>query len=93
MMETNKAIITMVGKDQIGIMAGVCQYLAQAQINILDIAQTILQDLFNMTMIVDLDTTDVPFDKIVEDLRNIGDQLHVRIRIQHESIFTSMHRI
>lgn len=89
----SKAIITVVGKDTVGIIAKVCTYLAQTNINILDITQTIVQDYFNMMMIVDMNRSDKPFEAVSDELTKIGGEIGVKIRIQREEIFTSMHRI
>ena len=88
-----KGIITVVGKDQVGIIAKVCTLLSEAHVNILDISQTILQGYFNMMMIVDLTDSTVSFDKLVDTLNELGRTLEVDIRLQHEQIFDSMHRI
>lgn len=89
----NKVVITVVGKDTIGIIAKVCTYLADNRINIMDISQTIVQDYFNMMMIVDMSTTDKPFDEVSRDLYAIGMGMGLRIRCQREEIFDKMHRI
>ena len=89
----NKIIITVLGKDTVGIIAKVCTYLAGANINILDINQTIVQDYFNMMMIADMSGTDKPLETIMDDLNRIGQSIGVNIRVQREEIFTSMHRI
>lgn len=89
----NKAIITVVGKDTVGIIAGVCAYLAENQINILDISQTIVQGYFNMMMIVDISAMEKPFGEVARELEEQGDKLGVKVKIQREEIFTSMHRI
>ena len=89
----NKTIITVIGKDTVGIIAGVCTYLAENQINILDITQTIVQEYFNMMMIVDMDKAGKPFEEIASDLEHLGDSIGVKIKCQREEIFTSMHRI
>ena len=88
-----KAIITVVGKDTVGIIARVCTYLADNQINILDISQTILDGLFNMMMITDISGTDKTMGDITEELDRVGDDIGVVIRCQLEDIFTKMHRI
>lgn len=88
-----KAIITVVGKDTVGIIAKVCTYLAQHKINILDISQTIVQDYFNMMMIVDTNEADVSFDTIVDELKEVGEEIGVIIKCQREEIFDMMHRI
>ncbi|NLP47220.1 MAG: ACT domain-containing protein [Epulopiscium sp.] len=88
-----KGIITVVGKDQVGIIAKVCTLLADNDVNILDISQTIVQGYFNMMMIVDVSQSDSIFEQLVEDLDNLGKQIGVIIKFQHEDIFNSMHRI
>lgn len=88
-----KTIITVVGKDTVGIIAKVCTYLAENSVNILDISQTIVQDYFNMMMIVDAGKSDKPFDLMSDEIKAIGDDIGVQIRVQQEDIFNSMHRI
>ena len=89
----DKVIITVVGKDTVGIIAKVCTYLAQNQVNILDISQTIVQGYFNMMMIVDLSGTEKPFADISKELAQIGEEIGVDIKCQREEIFEKMHRI
>lgn len=88
-----KTIITVVGKDTVGIIAKVCTYLAENTINVEDISQTIVQGYFNMMMIVDASASPKQFGEMVEDLEKLGDEIGVKIRCQHEDIFTKMHRI
>ena len=88
-----KTIITVVGKDTVGIIARVCTYLAENKINILDISQTIVQDYFNMMMIVDTNQTSKDFGEIVKDLEEVGESIGVIIKCQKEEIFDQMHRI
>lgn len=88
-----RAIITVVGKDTVGIIAKVCSYLAESQINILDISQTIVQDFFNMMMIVDMTKCNKAFDEIASELGSIGGDLGVQVKCQLEDIFDKMHRI
>ncbi|MBN2735222.1 MAG: ACT domain-containing protein [Methanomicrobiaceae archaeon] len=88
-----KTIITVVGKDAVGIIAKVCTYLANNQINIEDISQTIVQGYFNMMMIADAGESKKSFNDMACDLEAIGDEIGVKIRCQHEDIFTKMHRI
>ena len=88
-----KTIITVVGKDTVGIIAKVCTYLAETKINILDISQTIVSDYFNMMMIVDMNESAKPFDVIADELTQIGEEIGVIIKCQREEIFDSMHRI
>ena len=89
----NKLIITVVGKDTVGIIARVCTYLADKHVNILDISQTIVQDYFNMMMIVDMTNSARPFEELSRDLGKIGKGIGVVIKCQQEEIFESMHRI
>lgn len=88
-----KTIITVVGKDTVGIIARVCSYLADKNVNILDISQTIVQEYFNMMMIVDANNSTEEFETLCNDLEQIGDEIGVSIKMQHEDIFDSMHRI
>ena len=94
-MEDNmkKTIITVIGKDTVGIIAKVCTYLADSNINILDISQTIVQDYFNMMMIVDMNNASKTFGNIQADLDKLGEKIGVAIKCQHEDIFNKMHRI
>lgn len=88
------AIITVVGKDKVGIMAGVCVKLQELNVNILDISQTVLHnDIFTMNMLVDISKANCEYDKIVDSLSACGDSLGVSIRIQREEIFDAMHKI
>lgn len=88
-----KGIITVVGKDQVGIIAKVCTFLSSENINILDISQTIVQDYFNMMMIVDITAMEKDFEKVVDALTILGQEIGVDIRLQHQAIFDNMHRI
>lgn len=88
-----KGIITVLGKDKVGIIAKVCTYLAEHNVNILDISQTIIQGYFNMMMIVDVSNPAKSFELLVEDLQDVGRTLGVEIKLQHEDIFNIMHRI
>ncbi|WP_342756036.1 ACT domain-containing protein [Kineothrix sedimenti] len=88
-----RTIITVVGKDTVGIIAKVCTYLAENDINILDISQTIVQGYFNMMMIVDTNQTSRHFGDIVDELAALGEEIGVIIKCQKEEIFDTMHRI
>jgi len=92
-MENKKVIITVLGKDTVGIIAKVCTYLAEHGINILDISQTIVSGYFNMMMIVDLTNSTKQFAEISTDLENVGQGLGVSVKCQREEIFEMMHRI
>lgn len=89
----NKTIITVVGKDTKGIIAKVCTYLAENEINILDISQTIVSGYFNMMMIVDTTDAAKPFDQLHNELDVIGQAMGVQVKCQKEEIFEKMHRI
>ena len=89
----NKAIITVVGKDRVGILAGVCTYLAENQINILDITQTIVKGFFNMMMVVDVENITKSFGEVARELEQVGEEIGVSVKIQREEIFLKMHRI
>ena len=88
-----KAIITVVGKDGVGIIAKICTYLANNHINIEDISQTIVQGYFNMMMITDMNEASKPFADIASELEQIGEEIGVVVKCQREEIFDSMHRI
>ena len=88
-----KVIISVVGKDTVGIIAKVCTYLANNRVNILDISQTIVQEYFNMMMIADISGSEKPFDTIADELAQIGEEIGVVVKCQREEIFNSMHRI
>ena len=89
----NRTIITVIGKDRVGIIARVCTFLAENNINILDINQSIVQGFFNMMMIVDAQQTSKDFSVLVEEIEKVGDELGVKIKMQHEDIFNIMNRI
>ena len=88
-----KAIITVVGKDTVGILAKTCTYLAKAEINILDISQTVVQDYFNMMMIVDYAKCRKHFEDIASEMAELGLKMGLKIRCQKEEIFEKMHRV
>lgn len=89
----SKTIITVVGKDTVGIIAKVCTYLAEINVNVEDISQTIVQGYFNMMMIADTSSSQKPYGEMVADLEKLGCEIGVKIRCQREDIFTKMHRI
>lgn len=88
-----KAIVTVVGKDQVGISAGVCNTLAASNINVLDISQTIMEGYFTMMMVVDLAACETPFDQLRTILKDYGEGRGLSIRIQREDIFDAMHKL
>ncbi len=89
----NTAVITVVGIDRVGIIAGVSKLLAEEGINIKDISQTILDNIFTMIMMVDLKDVEIEKSDIVEKLNALGEELGVSITIQHTDLFNAMHRI
>ena len=88
-----KCIVTVLGKDTVGIIAKVCTYLAENEINILDISQTIVQGYFNMMMIVDVTELKKDFTAVCDELEQLGQEIGVNIRCQREEIFEKMHRL
>ena len=88
-----KAIVTVTGKDTVGIIAGVCTELASLSVNILDINQTVMEGLFVMNMLVDLSTSECSYELVRDALDQRGLSMGLSIRIQREDIFNAMHRI
>ncbi len=93
MEEGNRVIITVIGHDRVGIIAGISNILADAQVNILDISQTILQGFFTMVMVVDIAESTLDIGVLREKLKQKGEELGLEITAQHEDIFKFMHRI
>ena len=91
--DKNTAVISVIGKDRVGIIAGVSSLLSENNINIKDISQTILDGIFTMIMMVDLQEHDIEKSDIIEKLNALGDELGVSITIQHTDLFDRMHRI
>ncbi len=89
----NRAIVTIVGPDRVGIIAGIANVLAEANANIIDISQSVMREFFAMIMMVDLERSTLPFDVLRERLRAKGAELSVQVSIQREDIFKVMHRI
>ncbi|MCL2294426.1 MAG: ACT domain-containing protein [Spirochaetes bacterium] len=90
---SKRAIITVLGADKVGIIAGVTTALARLGINIIDISQTTMRNIFTMIMLVELDKAAKPIQEIIDDLENEGKKLNVEVRLQLEEIFKAMHRI
>ena len=88
-----KAIVTVVGKDRVGIIAGVCVALAKYNVNVLDISQTVMQGYFTMMMATDVSESNIPMAQLATEMENIGRDMGLSIRIQREDIFEAMHRI
>lgn len=88
-----KAIVTVVGKDQVGIIAMVCVKLAEFNVNVLDISQTVMQGYFTMMMVVEISQCSVSLDEMVEKMSELGTSRGLSIRVQREEIFDAMHRV
>ena len=88
-----RAIVTVIGRDQVGIIAAVCALLSEKNVNVLDISQTVLQEYFTMIMLVDASQATVPFAQLKDALAAAGQERGLDIRIQREDIFNAMHRI
>lgn len=88
-----KAVITVLGKDKPGIIYRVSEILYRSNINILDISQTIMEDMFTMIMLVDISQSSNSLDTLIQQLKALETELHLSISTQHEDIFSSMHRI
>ena len=91
--KSNRTIITVVGKDTVGIIAKICTYLSDNGINVNDISQTIVQGYFNMMMIVDMANLEIPYEEAVAELSVLGKGMGVQVKCQREEIFDMMHRI
>ena len=88
-----KAVVTVVGKDQVGIIARVCTQLAEYQVNVLDISQTVMQGYFTMMMVVEVSGCTVPLAQLCKDMDAKGQEMGLSIRVQREDIFEAMHRV
>lgn len=88
-----KAVITVIGKDVVGILAQVSSLCAEKDANILEVTQSILQDMFAMVMMVELSKCTIPFAELSDILTNLGDKMGLKIHVMHEDIFNSMHKI
>lgn len=88
-----RAVITVVGKDSVGILARVSAACAEYNVNITEVSQTILQDMFCMIMMGDIDQLNAGFSQFSDALKAVGDEMHLAVHVMHEDIFNSMHRI
>ena len=88
-----KAIVTVVGKDRVGIIASVCTCLASYNVNVLDISQTVMQGYFTMMMVTDVSGSNIPVAELAQQLEEKGKQMDLSIRLQREDIFDAMHRV
>src|SRR5882672_11181552 len=90
---SGRAIVTIIGSDRVGIIAGIADVIAKSNVNILDISQSVIREFFTMIMMVDLSGSPISFEALSERLQRKGAELSVRVEIQREEIFTAMHRI
>ncbi|MBR2937110.1 MAG: ACT domain-containing protein [Oscillospiraceae bacterium] len=88
-----KAIVTVIGEDRVGIIAGVCVDLAAFNVNVLDISQTVMQGYFTMMMVVDVSNATCPVAELAQKLDEKGKEMNLSIRLQREEIFQAMHRV
>ena len=88
-----KAIVTVVGKDRVGIIAEVCAQLASFNVNVLDISQTVMQGYFTMMMAVDVSASKIPLAQLAQEMEAKGKEMNLSIRLQREDIFEAMHRV
>ncbi|MBQ2667981.1 MAG: ACT domain-containing protein [Clostridia bacterium] len=88
-----KAVITVIGKDMVGILAKVSAICADKGANILEVTQSIMQDMFAMIMMIDISGTSVPFSALSDELEALGSELGLKVHVMHEDVFNSMHRI
>ena len=88
-----KAVITVIGKDTVGILSKVSTACADVGVNIIEVTQSVLQELFAMIMLADIESATVPFDQLQKNLEKVGDDNNLKIHVMHEDIFNSMHKI
>ena len=88
-----RAVITVIGKDMVGILAKVSDKCYKNNINILEVTQSVLQDLFAMIMMIDVESCTIPFNELGQQLDNLGKEMGLSVHLMHEDIFNSMHRI
>ena len=91
--KSTRVVVTVIGRDRVGIIAGVSGALAEAGVNIVDISQTLMQDLFTMIMMVDIARATLSFDELQSRLASRGEELGMRIQAQREDVFSYMHRV
>ena len=88
-----KAVITVIGKDSVGILAKVSEACSKADVNIVEVTQSVLQDMFAMIMLVEIDKSNIGFEQLRTNLKAVGESTNTNIHVMHEDIFNSMHRI
>ena len=88
-----KAVITVIGKDSVGILAKVSEACSKADVNIVEVTQSVLQDMFAMIMLVVIDKSNIGFEQLRTNLKAVGESTNTKVHVMHEDIFNSMHRI
>ena len=88
-----RAVVAVIGKDTVGILAKICTICAEANANVMDVTQTIMQDLFAMTMLIDITKCEEHYNELADKLTKAGDEMGLQIHVMHEDIFNAMHRI
>ncbi len=88
-----KAVITVIGKDSVGILAKVSEACSKADVNIVEVTQSVLQDMFAMIMLVEIDKSNIGFEQLRTNLKAVGESTNTKVNVMHEDIFNSMHRI
>ena len=88
-----KAVITVIGKDSVGILAKVSEACSKADVNIVEVTQSVLQDMFAMIMLVEIDKSNIGFEQLRTNLKAVGESSNTMVHVMHEDIFNSMHRI
>lgn len=88
-----KAVITVIGKDSVGILAKVSEACSKADVNIVEVTQSVLQDMFAMIMLVEIDKSNIGFEQLQANLKAVGESTSTKVHVMHEDIFNSMHRI
>ena len=88
-----KAVITVIGKDSVGILAKVSEACSKADVNIVEVTQSVLQDMFAMIMLVEIDKSNIGFEQLRTNLKAVGESTNTKVHVMHEDIVNSMHRI
>ncbi len=88
-----KAVISVIGKDTVGILASVSTKCAQYNINVMDVTQSVLQDMFVMVMMTDITNMTIPFLQFADEMSALGEEKHLSIKVMHEDIFNAMHTV
>ena len=88
-----KAVITVIGKDSVGILAKVSEACSKADVNIVEVTQSVIQDMFAMIMLVEIDKSNIGFEQLRTNLKAVGESTNTKVHVMHEDIFNSMHRI